>query len=98
MNGLTECFNRTLCTILAKYAEQHHGEWDTYLTSALFTYWTTQQGTTKFEPFELLYGRKAVLPIDLQLRRPSPITNLSNAMEKHQQIISSQLQQRRLDA
>ncbi|CAI2178218.1 10733_t:CDS:2 [Funneliformis geosporum] len=25
-NGLTEHFNRTLCTILAKYAEQHHGE------------------------------------------------------------------------
>jgi hypothetical protein len=97
-NGLTERFNRTLCTILAKYAEQHHGEWDTYLTSALFAYRTAQQGTTKFEPFELLYGRKAVLPIDLQLRRPSPIMNLSNAMEKHQQIISSQLQQRRLDA
>ena len=66
-NGLTERFNRTLCTILAKYAEQHNGEWDTYLTSALFAYRTAQQGTTKFEPFELLYGRKAVLPIDLQL-------------------------------
>ena len=38
------------------------------------------------------------MPIDLQLRRPSPISNLANAMDKHQQIISSQLQQRWIDA
>jgi hypothetical protein len=97
-NGLTERFNRTLCNILAKYAEQHKGEWDSYLSSALFAYRTAQQGTTKLEPFELLYGRKATLPIDLQLKRPSPESNLPQAVHKHHQLISNQLEQRRSDA
>ncbi|CAI2196290.1 19581_t:CDS:1, partial [Funneliformis geosporum] len=37
-NSLTEYFNRTLYTILVKYAEQYHEELDTYLTSAFFAY------------------------------------------------------------
>ena len=54
-NGLTERFNQTLCTILAKYTEQHQGEWNVYLPSALFAYRIAQQGTIKYKPFELLW-------------------------------------------
>ena len=97
-NGLTERFNRTLCTILAKYATQHQGEWDTYLASALFAYRTAQQGTTKYEPFELLYGRHATLPIDLQMQRPTTTQNLPRTIEQYHQLITAQLQQRRQDA
>ena len=97
-NGLTERFNRTLCTILAKYAEQHQGEWDAYLPSALFAYRTAQQGTTKQEPFELLYGRHAVLPIDLQVSRPITTQQLPQTIEQYHRLLTTQLQQRRRDA
>ena len=39
--------------------------WDTFLNAALFAYRTVQNHTTKYTPFKLLYGREAVLPIDL---------------------------------
>jgi transposase InsO family protein len=65
-NGLTERFNRTLCTTLAKYAHEQPDKWDSFLSAALFAYRTLPQSTTKYEPFQLMYGRKAMFPIDIQ--------------------------------
>ena len=64
-NGLTERFNHTLCTTLAKYASDQPENWDAYIPAALFAYRTIPQATTKYEPFQLVYGRKAKLPIDI---------------------------------
>jgi transposase InsO family protein len=66
-NGLTERFNKTLCTVLAKYVSDYEDSWDTFISAALFAYRTIPQSTTKYEPFELLYGRKAITPLDLAL-------------------------------
>ncbi|CAG8520344.1 6068_t:CDS:2 [Dentiscutata erythropus] len=65
-NKLTEQFNKTLCNTFAKYTCVYKESWDTFIHAALFAYHTVPQATTKYTPFQLLYGREAVLPIDLQ--------------------------------
>jgi len=58
-NGLVERFNRTLCESLAKLSLK-----DLYIAPTLFAYRTTKHSTMKIEPFFMVYGRSARLPID----------------------------------
>jgi transposase InsO family protein len=67
-NGLVERFNRTLCEALAKYANENKDDWDIYLSSVLFAYRTKRHNTTRHEPFYLMYGRDAVLPIEFAVK------------------------------
>jgi hypothetical protein len=55
-----------LCNTLAKYVSDYGDTWDTFINAALFAYRTNQNSTTKYIPFKLLYGREAILPMDLQ--------------------------------
>ncbi|GBB91669.1 hypothetical protein RclHR1_19010003 [Rhizophagus clarus] len=77
-NGLTERFNRTLCETLAKYSMHNQQNWDLYLPSALFAYRTLQQQTTRFEPFYLIYGRDALLPIEIEMPNVPNNTDLND--------------------
>ena len=61
-NGMVERLNRTLCESLAKVATSQN--WDVYLPPVLFTYRTKKHATTGYTPFQLVYGRQAVLPIE----------------------------------
>ncbi|CAF1114090.1 unnamed protein product [Brachionus calyciflorus] len=57
-DGLVERFNKTLCKMLSAYSNSNQTNWDLYLPLVLFAYRTSQQATTSFSPFELLYGRE----------------------------------------
>ena len=37
----------------------------------MFAYNTSQQDSTKFTPFELMFGQKATLPIDINIQKKS---------------------------
>ena len=63
-NGLVERFNKTLCEVLAKLANEDKDDWDLFVSSALFAYRTRKHSTTRHEPFYLMHGREAVLPIE----------------------------------
>ena len=65
-NGLVERFNRTLCETLAKISEDTTS-WDKALAPALFAYRTVNHDITQHEPFYLVYGRMARLPIELDI-------------------------------
>ena len=63
-NGLVERANQTLKNTISKAVSQYGGDWDLYLPSALFAIRTMRQDSTRFTPFELLYGCDARQPID----------------------------------
>jgi hypothetical protein len=42
-------------------------DWDVKLLDALWAYRTAYKVTTKFTPFQLVYGQEAILPIELEL-------------------------------
>jgi len=56
-NGQTERANQTIKNILAKVIQTENA-WDHYLDSALFAFRTIRQDSTRFSPFELVYGRR----------------------------------------
>jgi hypothetical protein len=86
-NGLVERFNRTLCESLAKLSLKNN-DWDLYIAPTLFAYRTTKHSTTKIEPFFLVYGRSARLPIDPLETENSRAENdrLSNLIDRVPQI------------
>lgn len=51
--------------MLRCFVQQNHKDWDKYVHQLVYAYNTAQHTTTKYSPFELVYGRKARLPVDL---------------------------------
>ena len=72
--GHTERFNRTLCTMLSNIVNSKCNDWDEHIPMTLFAYRTARHESTKMDPFVLVYGRQARLPIELDL----PITDSSS--------------------
>ena len=64
-NGLDERFNQTLVNSLSKYAQECRESWDENLQEVVYGYNTSVQASTKFTPFEAMFGRVAVLPVDI---------------------------------
>jgi hypothetical protein len=66
-NGLTERFNQTLVTQLIKVVNEKCDDWDDHLQQVAFSYRCNIQASTKFQPFQLLYGVKPRLPTDIDV-------------------------------
>ena len=63
-NGVVERFNASMVVQVSKLQQTHHNNWDDYLDAIVFAYNISQHKTTKYSPFELLFGRSPLLPID----------------------------------
>ncbi|KAG9290686.1 hypothetical protein G9A89_011649 [Geosiphon pyriformis] len=65
-----------LCEAIAKLSQENQNDWDLFIPSVLFVYWTTKQDTTQATPFELVYGRIATLPVEREINTypAEPIT------------------------
>ena len=63
-NGVTERFNATFVPQIAKLQDTNHNNWDDFLPAVVFAYNTGIHRSTKFSPYELLFGRRARLPIE----------------------------------
>ena len=57
-NGLTESFNQTMVSALRKQAETQELDWDKWLPFVLLAYRSRVQTSTKYTPYELMFGRK----------------------------------------
>ena len=46
--------------MLRKYIQEKKEKWDDYLDTCSFAYNTSKHESTKFTPFEIMFGRKAI--------------------------------------
>jgi transposase InsO family protein len=67
-NGQVESTNKVLEAILTKIVQLHHRDWADRLPEALWAYRTTWRNTTGHTPYELVYGKQVLLPIEFQVR------------------------------
>ena len=80
-NGLDERWSQTLQNMLVKYANNKREEWDVYLDTCVYAYNTSVQESTRFSPFEVMYGRKATLPIEIDTSTKSCEERLQKCLE-----------------
>ena len=63
-NGLVERQNRTIQVSMLKVLEGEQERWPDALQGVLLAFRTARHKSTGQTPFEMLYGRKALLPIE----------------------------------
>ena len=64
-NAQCERFNQTLLAMLRSMSENKKIRWKDHVNKMTFAYNCTRHDSTGFSPFELLFGRKPQLPIDI---------------------------------
>eukprot|EP00253_Pinus_taeda_P020509 PITA_20509 len=85
-NGKVESTNKVLKSILTKTIQLHHMDWVDKLLEALWNYRITWRNVTGHTPYELVYGKQVLLPIEFQETTFNTTTqlgmNLNEAQEK----------------
>eukprot|EP00253_Pinus_taeda_P027025 PITA_27025 len=66
-NGLAESTNKNLIKIIKRTIEQNHRNWHKSLVFALWADRITQKASIGTSPFNLVYGKEAILPTNLVL-------------------------------
>ena len=66
-NGLAESTNKNLLKIIKRTIEQNHKNWHKSLIFALWDDRITQKASIGTSPFNLVYGKEAILPTNLAL-------------------------------
>ncbi|MCO5587179.1 hypothetical protein L7F22_041126 [Adiantum nelumboides] len=66
-NGLVEKVNGMICRITTKQANNRPKDWDRHLNVALWAYRTSFKTTLGYTPYQLVFGKEAILPIEVQL-------------------------------
>ena len=71
-DGQSEREIKTLITALRAFCNEHQNDWDDYLDMVELGFNSTTQSSTQRSPFELLYGMKPRLPVDVALAPIAP--------------------------
>ncbi|MCO5572994.1 hypothetical protein L7F22_026756 [Adiantum nelumboides] len=66
-NGMNERINGELIRILTKMTQSNVKTWDLELSCALWAYRTAIKTSTGFSPFHLVFGKEALLPIEVEI-------------------------------
>eukprot|EP00794_Sanderia_malayensis_P002386 gene2386-biopygen1273 len=69
-DGLVERQNRTLQEMLAAFVSSHKDDWDLWVDLAVYAYNTSRHESTGLSPYELVFGRIAKTPLELDLGLP----------------------------
>ena len=69
-DGQSERENRTLVEAVRSFVRDDQKDWDEQLPLLELALNSAKQSSTGESPFMMMYGREAVLPVDVQLRTP----------------------------
>ena len=69
-DGQVERQNRTLQEMFAAFVADHKDNWDNGVSLAVYAYNTSCHESTGFSPYELVFGRSARTPLELDLDIP----------------------------
>lgn len=96
-NGLNERFNGELVRMLTKVTSHHGKNWDLELPCALRAYRTAVKTSTKFSPFHLVYGKEALMPIEIEIPAIKMLLKLTDEVPDYYMERLLYLQQVQLD-
>lgn len=71
--------------MFVKYVQDKKEEWEEYINTCVYAYNTSKHESSKYSPFTVMFGRLAVLPIDLKLT--SDVATLPNADQNADQLM-----------
>jgi hypothetical protein len=100
-NGQVESTNKVLEAILTKTIHLHHKDWADRLPEALWAYRTTWRNTTGHTPYELVFGKQILLPIEFQIHTFRLAAELGldlSEAQKHRVMQLNELGEMRQDA
>ena len=72
-----ESTNKVIEAILTKTVRSHRRDWDDRLLEALWAYHTTWCNTTGFSPYDLVYGKSVVFPIEFEIKTLKTATEVN---------------------
>ena len=85
-DGQVERQSRTLQEILSTFVAEHPNDWDLFVDQAVYAYNTSCHESTVVSPYELLFGRVARMPIEVDpgvpLRNPRSQSEYVQAVRK----------------
>ena len=67
-NGQVERSNKIIEAILTKTVASHRRDWATRLPEALWAYITTWKSTTGYSPYQLVFGKQPIFPIEFEIQ------------------------------
>ena len=70
-NGLVECFNRTMLSILATCAKDNPLDWENHFRKVCMAYNTSVHASAGYTPFILMFGHQAQIPVDVMYGAPN---------------------------
>eukprot|EP00253_Pinus_taeda_P032958 PITA_32958 len=90
-NGKVESTNKVIKAILTKTVHLHRKDWVEKLPEALWAYRTTWRNTTGHTPYELVYGKQVLLPIEFQIETYKTVVQLDLDLSEAQKQRMTQL-------
>ena len=63
-NAFCECFNQTLFGLLKTLKVAEKANWPSHLPALVFAYNATPHTSTSYQPYQLMFGRRASAPCD----------------------------------
>ena len=67
-NGQAESTNKVIEDILTKTVKEKRKDWSQRLPEALWAYITTWRNIIGFSPYELVYGKSVVFPVEFEIK------------------------------